>query len=848
MAETFPSAPRASRLVRLTALAIGVAALALAIRVTAGSLAWVDRPFPGFLVLDNRVVASIGLRHWSGDHLDPPLYQSQVVSVDGEPVTTADQVYARVRAQPPSTPIRYGIERDGVRRDVTIASQTFTSRDWALIYGAYLLNALVYLVSGLVAWVLQPRSSLARAFLAFGASFAAFFLTAMALYDPRDLTHVHTVTEALVPAAGLQLFMLFPQPVRRASWRFAGYVGSALLAVAYFRWFYDAPRFSTVLVVNTMCFGAIGLFMMWRLVAAYRRASSRLARQRVRVLTLGVALGLGIPGIALSYSAIARGQTSMNVAVFTPVLFALSLAYAIVKHDVLEIDAMLKRGAYYLLLTGAVAATYVGSVVLFNWVLRANVVTDSPLFPFVVTLAVLLVFNPARMRIQGVVDQLFFRTRYDSADVLARLGGALGAVHEYRRIADVVCSHVEGAIPNAGTRLLVLDDVGAATGEAQAMPPVLREQLERRAVVTSFDAVESYPDAATYERTHDALGTIRAEVAVAVEHAGALTGALTTAAKRSGLFYTAGDADFLRAVAHQAAIALDNARSYQALAVLNARLEDRVRERTAQLEDANRELTRTYDELRTAEVQLVQSEKMASLGRLVAGVAHEINNPVSFISSSVAPLRRRLAQAASLAPEEVRRLLVEAEEITGIMARGAERTAAIVKDLRTFSRIGESIRKPFDLPEAVDVSLRLLAPRWRDRIAIHRDLPPLPLVEGDPGQLNQALVNVLANAGDAIEGAGNIWVTARADGALVTVTVRDDGAGMPADVRRRMFEPFFTTKDVGAGTGLGLAITYNVVAAHGGQIDVESAPGAGTPVRITLPLDASGRATSEAAS
>jgi two-component system, NtrC family, sensor kinase len=204
----------------------------------------------------------------------------------------------------------------------------------------------------------------------------------------------------------------------------------------------------------------------------------------------------------------------------------------------------------------------------------------------------------------------------------------------------------------------------------------------------------------------------------------------------------------------------------------------------------------------------------------------------------VAPLRRRLAQAASLAPDDARKLLTEAEEITAIMARGAERTAAIVKDLRTFSRVGEATCKPFDLIDAIDVSLRLLAPRWRDRITIHRDVPSLPLVEGDPGQMNQVLVNVLANACDAIEGPGNIWVTARADDTSITVSVRDDGVGMTEEVRRRVFEPFFTTKDVGAGTGLGLAITYNVIVAHGGSIDVESAPGQGTTIRIVLPLAA----------
>ena len=124
---------------------------------------------------------------------------------------------------------------------------------------------------------------------------------------------------------------------------------------------------------------------------------------------------------------------------------------------------------------------------------------------------------------------------------------------------------------------------------------------------------------------------------------------------------------------------------------------------------------------------------MASLGRLVAGVAHEINNPVSFIASNVTPLRRRLSQAAARSPDAAQKALREAEEITDVMARGAERTAAIVKDLRTFSRLGEATRKPADLHEGIEVSLRLLAPRWRDRITVHRDFGDLPLVECDPG-------------------------------------------------------------------------------------------------------------------
>src|SRR5262249_4181946 len=156
-----------SRAVRTGAIAIGLLAIGLATRTTLTSTAWVDKTFPGFLVLDNRVVASISLGHWPANQV-PGLFQSQVLAVDGRPVSTAAEIYRQVATQKPPAPVRYLIQRGGIRREVTIATATFTWSDWFLLFGAYLLNSGVYLACGLMVWVLRPRAALGRALLLFG--------------------------------------------------------------------------------------------------------------------------------------------------------------------------------------------------------------------------------------------------------------------------------------------------------------------------------------------------------------------------------------------------------------------------------------------------------------------------------------------------------------------------------------------------------------------------------------------------------------------------------------------------------------------------------------------------------
>ena len=289
----------------------------------------------------------------------------------------------------------------------------------------------------------------------------------------------------------------------------------------------------------------------------------------------------------------------------------------------------------------------------------------------------------------------------------------------------------------------------------------------------------------------------------------------------------------------------------------NLILEHKVKERTHALEESNEHLKRT-------QTQLVNAEKMASLGQLTAGIAHEINNPINFITSNIAPLRRNIGEIVEVMAayrsldarefearlealrQQERKLGIQEsiDELDGIIAsidEGSRRTAEIVRGLRNFSRLDEDDLKDSDLNEGIRSTLTVLGPQYRDQVEFVLDLHELPHVECFPGKVNQVFMNILTNAAQATlarstDGPRTVQVSSRAMGDSVLIIIRDNGTGMDDRVKERIYEPFFTTKSVGEGTGLGMAIVYGIVEEHHGRIDLETAPGSGTEFRITLPV------------
>jgi two-component system NtrC family sensor kinase len=261
------------------------------------------------------------------------------------------------------------------------------------------------------------------------------------------------------------------------------------------------------------------------------------------------------------------------------------------------------------------------------------------------------------------------------------------------------------------------------------------------------------------------------------------------------------------------------------------------------LEATHQKLEGTHRDLKAAQSQLIQTAKMASLGELVAGIAHEINNPLAFAISHLDTAQKSLARVgaehgASFSDASTQQF-GRANNRLHEMSLGLQRIRELVIKLRTFSRLDEGERKRVNVRECIESVLLILKHRMKDRILVELSLEAPDELECFPGLLNQALLNLLANSIEAIAGEGRIAVLTKLTSSAYSIAVCDSGPGIPAELRPRVFEPFFTTKPVGQGTGLGLSITYSIVQKHGGTIDVECPESGGTTMSIRLPLEAS---------
>lgn len=295
---------------------------------------------------------------------------------------------------------------------------------------------------------------------------------------------------------------------------------------------------------------------------------------------------------------------------------------------------------------------------------------------------------------------------------------------------------------------------------------------------------------------------------------------------------------------------------------LNRTLEDHVERRTEKINSQMLELQTANNTIAETQAKLLQSEKLASLGQLSAGIAHEINNPIAYIHSNLTTLSEyvdvyqrllnifrntsnaRILELAELT-EEINKIEEEEDfefisgDINSLIADtldGTLRVKEIVKGLQEFSHINGDTKSPCDLISCLNSTLKIVKNDLKNRCSVITSFEPIPLVHANQGEINQVLLNLLINAGQAVGPEGTITIATSSSEQRIQITIEDNGAGIDQKIMDRIFDPFFTTKEVGVGTGLGLSISYGIIQDHGGMISVESKVGQGSTFTLSLPI------------
>ncbi|MBI4705351.1 MAG: hypothetical protein HY744_29955 [Deltaproteobacteria bacterium] len=505
------------------------------------------------------------------------------------------------------------------------------------------------------------------------------------------------------------------------------------------------------------------------------------------------------------------------------------VAVAVLRYRLLDIDVVVRRTILGAVLTAAALFVYALGLSAFAGEIADTHARGSGFGAVLVTALVLgFVLLPMQSRIESGLDRIFFRNRWHYRRALALLPDDLALVDSPEEAATRVVSRVCAAmaVPRAVVALAP-DGLCAERAWAQGaggkgrsapralLPPSHSEFWDEVAIIDGPHLCDSGWRAGLVDRW---MGEAQLDLLLPLHTPDALVGLLACAGPAGRKVVSGEDVAVLHSVASSLALALSRTTAMETIRRMNEELEQRVTDRTAELEHAR--------------VRLYQWEKMASLGVLAAGVAHELNTPLGVILSSADQLAARLSPGTGEGepPREARmaRLCLEA----------ARRAADIVAALRQYSRPEAEGVQPVDLGAVVDSTLRLVGSVLRSRrIEVSRSLGDVPLIDGYPALVTQTLTNLVLNAAAAIGTDGEIRIAAecRSEG-HVAVIVEDTGPGVPEEIHARIFEPFFTTKPPGEGTGLGLALCYAFVEQHGGRIWEEGEPGKGARFVVELPV------------
>ena len=633
------------------------------------------------------------------------------------------------------------------------------------------------------------------------------------------------IRAAYLYAALLMGFMLTPLGIKAMQRHYFGYFGMG----------------GALYPLVSLGAGVATVYSLFQVYGAIRSARSNATRNQLKY----VLVGFGLMGLMngsnvlpiLGYSVYPPGSLS-----FLPlVIFAVGLF----KHDLLDMGLLVRKSLLYSLLTALLTLLYAFLIMAADTLFKGLDVSGSIWLPVCFFVLITLIVGPLKSTVQIAIDRIFDKNAYDYRRTIKQISRTIVAVLDEREIARVVLKTVARAMKVDACALFLmtpdtdrtvrfsLPEASAAAGHdtpVNRSSALVRDLSERGRPVVRVRLGRKGADAAEKAVLAD-MEALEAQIALPLLFEKRLSGVMVLGEKKSGDLYSREDLDLLETLAGQSALAIQNARAYQAIEALNKTLEIRVAERTRRLQQTLAEKERT-------QARLIQSESLAAIGQLVAGVAHELNNPMTSVTSLVQAAIEDLAGWDPATPPD--------EDLIDDLKfadRELKRARNIVASLLGLSRQTQTYAEAVDLNTVIRDALRVLHNQYKHRdLTIREDYgPDLPRIYGNFSNLGQVALNIIKNAIQAVpEQHGEIVLTTRTDDAAsqVVFSCRDNGPGVDEQLRRDVFKPFFTTKPVGQGTGLGLYICHEIIQKHGGSLTLSNHDGPGACFTVRLGYDA----------
>ncbi|MBU0687314.1 MAG: GAF domain-containing protein [Candidatus Margulisbacteria bacterium] len=561
------------------------------------------------------------------------------------------------------------------------------------------------------------------------------------------------------------------------------------------------------------------LYSFFNLLRKYRVSGSSVEKNQLKYVLIGLVIAYSIGAtFSLLLPVFFHYSRTEFIGPIGPLILVFFMAYAIVKHRLMDIEVIIRKGIIYSALIIFVAAVYSGIIIAARTLLQGILPINNWVLTFIAAVAIAVGFKPLEEFITQSTDKIFFRKKYNYQKALKDISGAMAHLTNLDRLVDLIVRLVTRIMRLEGALALIHNEkskryvIVAVVGNVENLKGV--SISENYAIIDELNKTEdmiirdeivhriSAEGMAENEKNRliqlkEEMDKFKAEVIVPAfskgKHLGRkLIGIIALGDKKSQDRYTSDDLELLRTLSNQAAVALENS-------IL-------------------------YDEQVKSRDIIMKSEKMAALGTMAAGIVHELKNPLAFIQtvSQMMPLKWDDAQfketTMKMLPEEVTRM------------------RSIVEGLLEYSRQHELKLIPLNLEESIDKAITVTSYEARkNSVTVKKQLPKdLPQVMGDKNRMMQVLLNLVGNAIQAMRRGGELTISADDMGARVALKITDTGMGIAKERLKEIFNPFFTTKE--AGTGLGLAITQKIVEEHKGSIAVDSIVGEGTTFTVYLPV------------